>query len=222
MRIARTAAGAGAALAGYAFILRPWHLRWGATDAEVARGMPLDGRVRRPTVVTNRAVTIAASPEHVWPWLAQMGEAPRGGYYSYAWIERLTGMQVANADEVLPAFQRIEPGDALDRTGYMTVQAVEPGRFLVLGPPEAPADADSTWALGLYPQADGTTRLVSRVRARFPRTPGGWLWRLVLDPGQFVMERKMLLEIKRRAEALAAANAAAGLREVGVRRAGAA
>jgi hypothetical protein len=222
MKLARAAAGAGVALAAYARFVRPWHLRWGATDEEVARGMPLDGHVRQPTVVTNRAITIAARPEHVWPWLAQMGEAPRGGYYGYAWIERLMGMDVANADEVLPAFQRMAPGDVIDRTGYMTVRAVAPGRFLVLGPPESLSEVASTWALGLYARPDGATRLVSRVRARLPRGPRGWLWRVLLDPGQFVMERKMLLEIRRRGQALAAAEAAAALCGLGPRKAEAA
>lgn len=217
MKLRNATAGAGAALAGYALILRPWHVRWGATDEEIARAMPLDGQVSRPTYVTDRAVTISARPEHVWPWLAQMGESPRGGFYSYAWIERLMGMDVANADAVLPDLQQIEEGEVIDRTGYMTVKAVKPGRFLVLGPPDTISDMDSTWALVLYPSAGGTTRLVSRVRARLPRTLRGLFWFALLDPGQFIMERKMLLEIKRRAEALVAASAAAGLASIGTR-----
>lgn len=217
MKLGHVVIGSLGAAAGYALAVRPRHLRWGATDAEVRRAMPRDQDVPHPTYVTNRAVTIAAPPEQVWPWLAQMGEWPRGGYYSYVWIERLMGMQVANADAVLPALQRVEEGDVLDRMGYMTVKAVEPGRYLVLGPPDAAADVDSTWALALYPRVDGTTRLVSRVRARLPRGPRGLLWWALLDPGQFVMERKMLLGIKRRAEALAAAGATAGLAALGPR-----
>jgi hypothetical protein len=207
-RIAAVSAALGAA--AYA-VARPRHLRWGATDVDLARAMPLDGAVPHPTYVTTRAVTIAAPPDDVWPWLAQMGESPRGGYYSYAWIERLMGMKVANADEVRPDLQQLEEGDVIDRTGYMTVRAVEPGRHLVLGPPEAAGDLDSTWCLALYPRPDGTTRLVSRVRARLPRGARGRIWWALLDPGQFLMERKMLLEIKRRAEALAAARATAEL-----------
>ena len=206
-------AGLGAS-AAYA-LLRPFHLRWGATDAEIARAMPLDEDVPEPTYVTNRAVTIHARPEHAWPWLAQMGESPRGGYYSHAWIERLMGMRVANANTLLPEFQRVEPGDVIDRTGYMTVKAVEPGRYLVLGPPDEGSDVNSTWALVLYRRGDGATRLVSRVRARLPRGARGLFWLALLDPGQFVMERKMLLEIKRRAEALAAAGATAELSALG-------
>jgi hypothetical protein len=215
-RVAAVSAGLGAI--AYA-VARPRHLRWGAADVDLERAMPLDRAVPDPTYATTRAVTIAARPEHVWPWLVQMGEFPRAGYYSYAWIERLIGMDVANAEEVLPAFQRLEEGEVIDRTGYMTVKAVDPGRFLVLGPPETPSEFDSTWCLALYPRVDGTTRLVSRVRARVPRGLRGLLWWAVLEPGQFLMERKMLLEIKRRAEALAGARATAELAALGRREA---
>jgi hypothetical protein len=75
----------------------------------------------------------------------------------------------------------------------------------------------STWALALYPRADGTTRLVSRVRAPLPRGRRGRLWFTQLDPGPFVMERKRLLETRRRAAALAAARATAGLGTLGAR-----
>src|SRR5207247_5302031 len=94
------------------------------------------------------------------------------------------------------------------------VKAVGTGRFLVLGPPEGEV-GDSTWALVLRPRPDGSTRLVARLRAKLPRTAAGAFWYAVLDPGHFVMERKMLLEIKRRAEALAAARASAGLASIG-------
>jgi hypothetical protein len=208
-------AASAAGLAAYAFAVRPWHLRWGATDEDIARALPLDDRVNRPDYVTNRAVTIHAGPREVWPWLVQMGELPRGGFYSYQWIERLLGMRVADADSVLPWFQSLNVGQPLDRKAEMIVKAVEPDRFLVLGPPDGLPGLAVTWALVLLPGKNGDTRLVSRVRARLPRGPRGWLWFALLDPGQFLMERKMLLEIKRRAEALAASIATAGLASIG-------
>lgn len=193
-----------ASLAAYALAIRPWHLRWGAMDEEIARAMPLDERVKNPTYVTNRAITIDAKPEEIWPWLAQMGELPRGGFYSYVWVERLMGMRVENAERILPEFQQLKVGQALDRAGNMLVKAVEPNRYLALGPPEEPnPDTDffeSVWVIGLYPIDEKSTRLVSRVRAHIKNTPRGWFWMALLDPGQFVMERKMLVEIKRRAE----------------------
>jgi len=189
----------GAALTAYVAWIRKWHLRWGATDEEIARAMPLDKEVPEPTYVTNRAITIEAGPEKIWPWIAQMGELPRGGFYSYLTVERLLRMKVANAERILPEFQDPKVGDALDRAGTMLVKAVVPGRMLVLGPPPMP-DLQVTWAIGLYPAGDRATRLVSRCRARLARDAKGTLMFLILDPGQFLMERKMLLELKRRAE----------------------
>jgi hypothetical protein len=112
------------------------------------------------------------------------------------------GMRVANAEHILPEFQDLHTGAALDRAGNMTVRAVEPGRALVLGPPPG-IWLDSTWAMALYPIDVGHTRLVSRVRARVERwTPGAAFMIAIMDPGQFIMERKFLLEVKKRAEAL--------------------
>lgn len=195
----------GAALAAYIVWIRKWHLRWGATDEEIARPMPLDEEVSEPTYVTNRAITIEAASAEVWPWIAQMGELPRGGFYSYLTVERLLGMKVANADRILPEFQDPTVGEALDRAGMMLVKAVTPGSMLVLGPPPLP-HVQTTWAIGLYPLGDNATRLVSRCRTRLARNTKGILSFLLLDPGQFVMERKMLRELKRRAESLSGAS----------------
>ena len=162
--------------------------------------MPWDEAVKRPNCVTNRGITIDAPPRLIWPWLAQMGELPRGGFYSYDWIERLMGMKVCNATRLLPQHQRVEVGQALDRTGNMLVKAAEPEHFLVLGPPDRVTQVKSTWTLGLYPIEAGPTRLVSRVRAHVAPTARGICLLLLLDPGQFLMERKMLLGIKQRAE----------------------
>lgn len=200
--IGATAVGAGAAaVAAYVGLVRRWHLRWGATDDEIAREMPLDSEVANPTYVTNRAITIRALPEEIWPWIVQMGELPRGGFYSYLAVERLLKMQVENAERILAEFQNVKVGDALDRAGAMLVKAVEPSKYLVLGPSESPELA-VTWAIALYP-AGRSTRLVSRCRARLPRGPKGLFWFSVLDPGQFLMERKMLVEIKKRVESRA-------------------
>jgi hypothetical protein len=96
-------------------------------------------------------------------------------------------------------------GEALDRSGGLIVQGVEPNRYLVLGPAPRP-DLGVTWALALYPAGDGTTRLVSRCRAWIRPGIRKLFWFPLLDAGQLVMERKMLLEIRKRAEKAAAAS----------------
>jgi hypothetical protein len=192
----------------YTSVIRPWYHRWGATDEETVRPMPLDERVPNPTICTTMAITIDSPPGAIWPWLVQIGDPPRAGYYSYTWIEKLVGLDIQNAGRILPEFQRVEVGEALDRNGTMVVQAVEPGKLLVLGPPDSIDYLKCTWAFALYPIDERSTRLVTRVRARWSyrqimRTtpPYSWPMWLLLDPGAFIMERKMLHEIKRLAEA---------------------
>jgi hypothetical protein len=211
-RAAGLAAGAAAGLGAYLLAIRPWHRRWGATDDEIARAMLGDEWVNDPTYVTNRAVTVYARPAAIWPWLVQMGELPRGGFYSFAPVERLLGLRVLNAERVLSEFQHLEIGDPLDRSGNLLVQALVRDRALVLGPPAGSRWGCSTWSIGLFPLDDERTRLVSRVRVRFDCwSPATLLWLLLLDPGQFAMERQWLLGVKERAERTAGHAAPAAL-----------
>lgn len=195
------AAGAAGAYAGF---VRPRIRNWGALPAELARDWPMDDAIPAPTVVTTRAITVAASPEDVWPWLPQMGELPRAGFYSHLSVERALGMRVHNAGRILPECQHPAVGDALDRAGNMLVKGIQPGEWIVLGPPGGLPAFDSTWLVAAVPSGDGQTRLVSRVRVKYRRfTAMNALAFLVLDFGQWLMERKMLVEIKKRAERLA-------------------
>lgn len=203
-RSARGAIATGLATAGsallsvYWFVVRPWHVRWGATDEEVARAMPGDELVVQPILNTTRAITIDAPPEAIWPWLVQLGQG-RGGWYSYEWIEnRVFGLDIHNAQRILPQFQSLKVGDVIP-TGApgadIPVLAIEPNRTLLLG-----GAGVSTIAIGLYPLETGGTRLVMRNRSRFGWSPGAIFWLLLMDPGTFIMTRKMLLTLKRLAE----------------------
>lgn len=199
----RVLVGTAAAVAGgatYWKVGRPRVLNWGATLEEGTRTMPGDDLLPGANLQTTRAVTVQASPERIWPWLAQMGPRPRAGAYTYDWIERLLGIDIENSDRILPEFQHLEPGEVLalnkDGTNGLRLQTVEPGRCLVV----QWTPADSTWCFELCPAADGTTRLISRNRLKVE----GWGQRLfmvaLMEPGSLVMERKMLLGIKERAE----------------------
>jgi hypothetical protein len=182
--------------------LRVLHLHWGATPEEVHRSLPFDDRIPDPTYVTTRAVTIEARPSEIWPWLVQMGELPRGGFYSYTWVETLLGMHIRNVNEILPQFQTLDVGTSLDRAGGLTVRAAEENQYIVLGPRLTDDGVDATWLMLLEPVSEKSTRLVSRVHARLPRNLKGLFLLAVLDPGQFIMERKWLLGVKERAETL--------------------
>lgn len=188
----------------YWFPIRRWTHRWGATAADLTRAMPGDGDVVGSTYSTTLAVTIDAPPENIWPWLLQMGYQ-RGGLYSYDWLDRLFGyLDRPSASCILPEFQRLEVGDEIPIGGSpgFPVKAIDPLRALVLG---GKADGfEWVWQFGLYPLDEKRTRLVSRNRARVANTIASWLFMRVLEPAAFLMTRRMLLGLKRRAEALGA------------------
>jgi hypothetical protein len=193
-----------AALCGYVYWLRPAHMRWGATDVEVARAMSGDDLVRHPMHVTTRAVTIAADRAEVWPWLVQMGYR-RAGMYSYDWVDRVMGiLDEASTWRILPEFQHLALGDVIPMGSGPSwpVATVEAGRSLVLHI-EA-AGVDVTWSYLLERFHSGHTRLILRVRTWLAVTPQLVPLLLLMDPGEFLMVRKHLLGIKERAEALAA------------------
>jgi hypothetical protein len=196
----RLAAAAGAvALAGlYTRVLRRWVLNWGATGEEAASRLPGDELLEHADGVSTRAIDIDAPPAAVWPWLAQMGPAPRGGAYTYDWIENLFGLDMRSTDRVLPDFQHAEVGDSIAfGPNLMRLDRVESGRVLAW----RSEDGNWVWTFVLEPRIGGT-RLISRNRFRLPTLPAR-IGALPMEPGSLVMERKMLRGIKQRAERLA-------------------
>jgi hypothetical protein len=129
------AVAAAALAAAYLKLGRPRVLNWGATPEEVGRAMAGDSLIGDASLITTRAITIAASPGDIWPWLVQMGPRPRAGVYTYDWVERRLGIDIENADRILPEFQHLEPGEFFDLNGKgqgLRVREVQPGHSLVL------------------------------------------------------------------------------------------
>jgi hypothetical protein len=161
-----------------------------------------DTQVTLPGYEATLGVTINTAPGDIWPWLMQLGYR-RGGLYSYDWLDRLFGyLDAPSAERVLPEWQQLEVGDEIPigRGGGFPVKAIEPFRSLVLGG-QAPG-VEWSWELALAPLPEGRTRLISRNRLRTAGTLRSRLTLLFIQPAAFVMTRKMLLGIKRRAEAL--------------------
>ena len=181
-------------------LLRRWHLRWGATDGEVAAAMPGDERQPGAQFQATRAITIDASPANVWPWLVQVG-CGRAGWYSNDLLDNL-GRPSANT--IIDSLQHLAVGDWVpmaptnppnDRTA-LVVDSFEPDRWLLWTKP------DSTWCWMLNPEGDGRTRLVTRIHATYDWShPATAVLGLVLmEFGDFAMIRRMLRGIKLRAE----------------------
>jgi hypothetical protein len=194
----------GSAVTVVATLARRRYLRWGATDEEVPMALPGDELVPDADMTATRAVTVHASADRVWPWVAQLGQG-RGGFYSYDFLENLVGCDIHSADHVVPEWQTIDLGAEirLHPDVVLTVAILQPGRALVLrgGVPMGPMPApyDFTWAFVVRDEPDGTTRLVVRERYRYSR----WWTSLIVEPAElisFLMTQRMLRGIRERAE----------------------
>lgn len=162
--------------------------------------MPLPGDefVEDPKLSSTHAITIHASAADVWPWLLQIGQH-RGGFYSYTWLENLVGCDMHNANRIVPEWLALKVGDKVwlhPKAPPLRVLAIEPGQAIVL---------EKCWTFFLHPIDENTTRLIIRGRGEFnPDLKNGllnfFLWRVICEPAHFIMERKMLLGIKQRAE----------------------
>ena len=227
-RILRPIMAAGALLPWvYLLFVRPWHMRWGATDEEVRNSLPGDELVPHPTLESTRAVTIRAPAKEVWRWVVQLGQ-DRGGFYSYDRLENLAGADIHNVERIVPEMQHLKVGDFVPMapvewalpTGGFTVVGIEPERAIVWrqGWPDdvenlSPSDAQErgTWAFVLEKVDGGTTRLILRERSGHrPRMRDVVFNYLFMERQHFIMERRMLLGIKERAERAHALQAAEG------------
>jgi hypothetical protein len=214
--IAKFGAVAAVGVVAYVKIGRPWHLKWGATEEEAKAVLPGDEFALAPQIEATHAITIDAPPRDVWPWIAQLGQN-KAGFYSYHWLENLFGCRMPDIREVVRGWD-IKVGDKvyLHPKVSLEVRIVEPGRTLVLS---------RDWSFHLRPLDGGNrTRLIVRNRGYFenPTLDGGepipfdlglvgnlLYWRAFFEPGHFIMERRMMLGIKERAENLAAQRDAA-------------
>jgi len=97
-------------VAVYLFGIYPWMTNWGSTAAERQMALTGDDLHPNPSGHTTKAITINASPDVIWQWMAQIGQ-DRAGFYSYTWLENLMGVDIHNADKIHPEWQQLAVGD---------------------------------------------------------------------------------------------------------------
>ncbi len=185
-------------------VIRPWQLRWGATDEEVALALPGDTEVAAPDFNATRAITIAASPELVWRWIIQLG-SKRAGWYSIDWIDN---GGVKSATSIIAEFQKIEAGQFIpftpDQKNGMWVKEFTPFRYILWTDKAGRA----TWLWYLASTPTGQVRLLTRLRTKYNWRSIWVLYYLLYDVGDIVMMRACLKGIRQRAEKEMAAFAA--------------
>jgi hypothetical protein len=182
---------------GAALVIAVRWSHWGATPEERAEHMPGDEYLEGgppARVAMTRAVSIDATPETLWPWLAQLGRG--AGFYS---LDRLDNGGRMSARHVVSWIPPPRPGDAA-AIGYL--RKVVPGSQI------------TWWAPGLR-FCGAFARLVVDIRTR-PHNAGArlvirmsadaegsmailalWIFRFI----DSVMARCQLLRLKERVEA---------------------
>ena len=183
-------------------LCRRWHRHWGATHAELAQSLPGDERFPHAQFRATRAITIEAPPAMVWPWLVQVG-ALRAGWYSNDLLDNLGHPSATSID---PDLQHPEvgqwvpmaPSGSPSDSNAFKVDSFQVNEWLLWTKP------DSTWAWRLTATDDNGTRLVTRVHAVYDwsRPLAALLAVVLMEFGDFAMQRRMLRGIKARAEAL--------------------
>ncbi len=199
-----------AAAAAVALAVRRAGRRSGATREELRARLPGDELVVQPLWYSTRAITIAAAPAAVWPWIAQMGyPAHRAGWYTPHWLDRLQwGISERSAERIRPELQGLKVGDRVpdspDWSVFFTVATLEPERALVLHSTrhllKPMRSIDFSWAFVLEARNAGATRLIIRARARCEPRYALFLLAPLIGVGDFLNASAMLRGIRARSE----------------------
>jgi hypothetical protein len=176
---------------------------WGSTGVERSVRLPGDEVLPDAENLGTKAISIRATPEEIWPWIAQMGVG-RAGMYSYDWIDRIIGSGDAvdghSATVIHPELQERSVGDLMvfhppSGLAY-TVARVSAPRLIVY---QGQSLSQVTWTFYLLPNDDGT-RLITRWRGMSSTGAGETFANAVFGTMDFVMEQRMLTRIKELAE----------------------
>src|SRR4051795_12045504 len=134
------------------------------TAVERAATLPGDELVASADVVMDRAFSLPAPPDQVWPWLVQLGKR-RAGWDFPRWVERFVPRSRRGLRTLDPAYLSLQVGDVIADWGgkdeTFTVAELEPGHHLLHT--STRGSTHLTWCLQLAPEGSGT-RLHLRLR----------------------------------------------------------
>jgi hypothetical protein len=203
-----TVATALGAAAGYYLFVRPRLNTWGASSSESRRQLPGDELAHAKVVQTTHAIDIEADVNTVWPWLLQLGQG-RGGFYTYSWLENLVGSQIRNVNEIDRRLQGLSEGDLIRIHPHVSpflVASLNPPDDIVLVADDVETMARLhfnrlVWSFHLRPHGRGSSRIIARMRGSTDINIGSALASgFIAEPAHYLLERKMLLTIRKLAE----------------------
>jgi len=172
------------------------YLNGGATAKESALELPGDGIVAKIDFNATRCITINAPPDRIWRWIIQMG-SKRAGWYSVDWIDH---HGTERSKRILPLFQKIKIGQFIpftpDQKNGMWVQAFQENSYIIW----TDKVGNASWLWYLIPDADGNTRLLTRLRTRYNWKNFWIIYCLIYDVGDIMMMSLCMKGIKNRAE----------------------
>jgi hypothetical protein len=175
---------------------------WGVEPAERAIAFPCDRLPGSFDAEYFRGVTVHASPATVFRWLCQLRAAP----YSYDWIDNY-GRQ--SPRRLTPGLEKLEIGQSVMRIFNLIDFATDLQITCRIKPRTSPSRlfGDVVVSYLIVPRSDRECRLLAKLRVSCPKGPIGWIMRGVLPPGDLVMMRRQLLNLKKLAEALKVSDA---------------
>ena len=182
--------------------MSPLGATWGVEPAETAIAFPCDRLAGGFNADYYRGVTVRAPSVTVYRWLCQLRAAP----YSYDWIDN-RGRR--SPRQLIPGLENLSVGQTM-----MTIFDLidfEPDRHITIRiKPGSSAErlfGDVAGSYLVVPRDGDRCRLLAKLRVRYPRSLKGRLMRAVLPPGDLVMMRRQLLNLKHLAEATSGSGA---------------
>jgi hypothetical protein len=163
---------------------------WGSTAAERAAPYPCDRLLGNPELTMFRAVDVAAPATTAFRWLCQLRAAP----YSY---DKLDNFGRRSPQALTPGLDELAPGQRF-QTIFRLVE-FEPGRSLTMVSSGRVVGRVACTYLA-EPAGPEASRIVVKISAGYARGIQRPLMKLVLPPGDLLMMRRQLLNLKQLAE----------------------
>jgi hypothetical protein len=163
---------------------------WGSTLAERGERFPCDRLNPAPDHALFRAIDVEAPAEVTFRWLCQLRAAP----YSY---DKLDNFGRRSPQALTPGLEQLAPGQRFQK--IFRLIEFEPGRSLtMLG--QGPVFGRVACTYRTEPLGELRSRIVVKVSVVYPGAPVGPLLRLIGPPGDLMMMRRQLLNLKELAE----------------------